>query len=139
MAKFRLNPDTVFEMTVPGTPDPVTFDVPCPTTISLDEAADVFISECAANATKQHVLGAVVIGGSFSGEVEHDEDLDDIAPGVVGDLLLRPMGAVVGSIQIESETFNITSRSVAMSSAGLTTYTCNFVMDDITISAVPTP
>ena len=139
MAKFRLNPDTVFELTVPGDPDPVTYDIPCPISISFDEAVDVFISDCAANAVKEHVLGALVINGSFSGEPENDEELELIDPGVVGDLLLQPMGEVVGDIQIISESFTITSRSVAMSSTGLTTYTCNFVMEDITISAIPEP
>lgn len=137
MAKFRLNPDTVFELTVPGDPFPVTYDIPCPTSISFDEAVDVFISDCAANAVKEHVLGALVATGSFSGEVENDEELELVEPTVVGEMLLQPMGDVVGDIQIVSETLSITSRSVAVSSTGLTTYTCNFVMEDITISAIP--
>jgi len=139
MAKFRLNPDTVFELTVPGDPDPVTYDIPCPTTVSFEEALDVFISECAANTVKERVLGALSVTGSFSGEVENDADLELVEPGVSGELLLQPMGEVEANIEISSETFEIISRSVAMSSTGLTTYTCNFAMYDITISAIPEP
>jgi hypothetical protein len=138
MAKFRLNTDTIFEFTTFDTV-PVTYDVPCPTGITFDETMDTYISDCAANAVKQHVLGAVNITGSFSGEVENDEDLTLVEPGTEVELLLQPTGLVVGNLQITADLLKITGRSVAMSSTGLTTYTCNFVMHDIDILAIPAP
>ena len=131
MAKFRLNPTSVFEIDDE--------DVPCPTSISFDESVDTYISECAAATTKEHVLGSVVITGSFSGEVENDELLGDVAPGVTGTLLLQPFDTTPANIQITSLVLQITSRSLAMSSTGLTTYTCNFVCDDLKIEVIPAP
>jgi hypothetical protein len=131
MAKFRLNPTSVF-----------TIDeevVPCPTSISFDESVDDYISECAGQTVKEHVLGSVVVSGSFSGEVENDELLADVAPSVAGALLLQPFDTTPGNIQITSTNLQITGRSTAFSSTGLGTYTCTFVMDDITIEAIPEP
>jgi len=131
MAKFRLNPDSVFQIDDE--------DVPCPTSISFDESVDTYISECAAQTTKAHVLGSVVITGSFSGEVENNEILGDVEPGVSGTLLLQPFDTTPANIQITSLVLQITSRSTSMSSTGLTTYTCNFVCDDLTIEVIPAP
>lgn len=131
MAKFRLNPSSVFQIDDE--------DIPCPTSISFDESVDTYISECAAATTKEHVLGGVVISGSFSGEVENNEVLGDVAPGVTGTLLLQPYDTTPANIQITSLVLQITSRSTSMSSTGLTSYTCNFVCDDLTIEVIPTP
>lgn len=130
MAKFRLGTTAVFTIAAQT--------VPCPTTISTDETMDVFISECAANAVKEHVLGAKVAGGSFSGEVDSAgaASLAFIAPGVTGALVLQPAGNTAGNLTITSSAFKVTSRSLGMSSTGLTTYTCNFVMDNITIGTI---
>jgi hypothetical protein len=82
------------------------------------------------------VLGAKVVTGSFSGEVEMDDvaELAYVAPLVTGALVLKPAGITAGNISIASSAFKITGRSLSLSSTGLTTYTCNFVMDNITIA-----
>jgi hypothetical protein len=131
MAKFRLNPDSVFEID--------DGEVPCPTSISFDESVDTYISECAGATTKEHVLGSIVVTGSFSGEVDNNEVLGAVEPGTAGELLLQPYDTTPGNLQITSDNIQITSRSLALSSTGLTTYTCNFVCDDLTIAAIPTP
>ena len=130
MAKFRLSSASVF--TIGGNA------VPCPTAVSTDESIDTYISECAGQTVKAHVLGSKVVTGSFSGEVEVDDitELGYIAPAVTGALVLRPAGNTAGNIAITSSAFKITGRSLAFSSTGLTTYTCSFVMDNITIAAI---
>jgi hypothetical protein len=130
MAKFRLTSATVFTIAAQA--------VPCPTSISLDETMDDYISDCAANAVKEHVLGAKAVSGSFSGETEHNgaTALGYVAPGVTGALILQPAGNTAGNITITSSAFKITSRSLGMSATGLTTYTCNFVMDNITVGTI---
>jgi hypothetical protein len=130
MAKFRLSSASVF--TIGGNA------VPCPTSISTDESMDDYISECAGLTVKTHVLGAKVVTGSFSGEVEMDDvaELAYVAPLVTGALVLRPAGITAGNISIASSAFKITGRSLSLSSTGLTTYTCNFVMDNITVAAI---
>lgn len=131
MAKFRLNDDSVFQIDS-GT-------VPCPTSISFSEDVDTYISECAAATTKEHVLGGIVIAGSFSGEVDNNQVLGAVEPGTAGALLLQPFDTTPTNIQITALMLHITSRSTAMSSTGLTTYTCNFVCDDLTIAVIPGP
>lgn len=130
MAKFRLGSTAVF--TIGGNA------VPCPTSIALDESLDVFISDCAANATKEHVLGAKVVSGSFAGEIENNGAVAFayVAPGVTGALVLQPAGNTAGNITITSSAFKVTSRSLSMSSTGLTTYSCNFVMDNVTVGTI---
>jgi hypothetical protein len=130
MAKFRLNSATVFTI--------ATNAVPCPTAFNVDRNMDVYISECATGTVKEHVLGDIVVSGSFSGEIAADgvTALTYIAPKVSGALVLQPMGATGGTVQILSSDFKITSRSLAATTTGLTTYTCNFVMNQITISAI---
>jgi hypothetical protein len=128
MAKFRLSSASIF--TIGGNA------VPCPTSVSFDESVDDYISECAAQTVKAHVLGAMSVSGSFSGEVEADDvtELGYIAPSVTGALILEPAGNTVGNIVVSSSAFKITGRSLAFSSTGLSTYTCTFVMDNITIA-----
>lgn len=130
MAKFRLNPASVF--TIAGQ------TVPCPTTITIDDVADDYVSECAALAAKEHVLGQRNISGSFSGEVESAgaASLAYIAVGVSGALVLRPASTTVGDIGITSTKLQITGRSLTTSTTGLTTYNCTFVCDDLTIAAI---
>ena len=130
MAKFRLTSATVFTIAAQT--------VPCPTSISMDETMDDYISDCAANAVKEHVLGAKAVSGSFSGEVENDgvAGLGYVAPGVTGALVLQPAGNTATYITITSSAFKIISRSMGMSATGLTTYTCNFVMDNVTVGAI---
>lgn len=133
MAKFRLNPSSVFQIDEE--------DVPCPTSIDFDESLDNYISECAGQTVKENVLGSLVVSGSFSGEVENDDvtNLTYVAPGVAGPLLLQPYDTTAGNIQIVSDNLQITGRSIATSSTGLTTYTCTFVCDDFTVEAIPVP
>ena len=131
MAKFRLNSASVF--TINGQ------TMPCPTSVTLDENVDVYISECATATVKEHVLGDTVVSGSFSGEVADDgaTALGHTAPGVTGALVLRPAGITAGMIAITSTDIKITSQNISASTTGLTTYTCNFVMNNITIAAIP--
>jgi hypothetical protein len=63
-------------------------------------------------------------------------ELAYVAPLVTGALVLRPAGITAGNISIASSAFKITGRSLSLSSTGLTTYTCNFVMDNITVAAI---
>lgn len=128
MAKFRLSSATVF--TIGGNA------VPCPTSFDVDESLDDYISECAGQTVKAHVLGSKSVSGSFSGEVEADDvaELAYVAPGVSAALIFEPAGTTVGNIVISSSAFKITGRSIAFSSTGLSTYTCTYVMDNITIA-----
>jgi hypothetical protein len=130
MAKFRLNSATIFTI--------ATNAVPCPTSFTLDRNMDVYVSDCATATVKEHVLGDVVVSGSFSGEIAADgvTALTYIEPKVAGALVFQPMGNTGGKIQILSSDLKITSRSLATTTTGLTTYTCNFVMNQVTISAI---
>jgi hypothetical protein len=130
MAKFRLGSTAVFTI--------ATNAVPCPTSFSMDRNMDVYVSECATGTVKEHVLGDIVVSGSFSGEIAADgvTALTYIAPKVSGALLFQPAGNGGGNLQIVSSDFKITSRSLSASTTGLTTYTCNFVMNQITVSAI---
>ena len=87
-----------------------------------------------AHLERAHILGQRTVGGSFSGEVESDADteLAYVAKGVSGALLLQPNGTTGGDLKFTATRLLITSRDVAMTSTGLTTYTCNFVLDDLT-------
>lgn len=131
MAKFRIGSTAVFTI--------ATQAVPCPTSFVLDESMDDYISDCATNAVKQHVLGAKNVTGSFSGEVEDNGvvALGYVAPGVSGALNFQPAGTTTGFITITSTKIQITGRSFNTSATGLTTFTCQFVLDDITIAAAP--
>ena len=60
-----------------------------------------------------------------------------VGVGVAGALVLRPTGATTGELDITSTNMQITSLDLAMSTTGLTTYTVNFVCDDLTWGAVP--
>ena len=126
MTKFRLNSNSVFTI--------ATNTVPCPTSITLNDAADDYVSNCAGLTNKAHILGQRTVGGSFSGEVESDADteLAYVAKGVSGALLLQPNGTTGGDLKFTATRLLITGRDVAMTSTGLTTYTCSFVLDDLT-------
>lgn len=131
MTKFRLSASTVF--TLDGNA------VPCPTQVTFNEVNDNFQSMCAGNTIKANVAGLGNITGSISGEVDAAgvTTMGYIAVGTAGALVLRPTGATTGELDITSTNMQITSLSEAFSSTGLTTYTANFVCDDLTWDAVP--
>ena len=131
MAKFRLNSTTVF-----------TFDgnaVPCPTGITFNEVNENYLSECPSQTIKANVAGIGNLTGSISGEVDAAgaTTMGYIAVGTAGALVLQPTGATSGELSISSTNMQITSLNETLSSTGLTTYTANFVLDDLTWGAVP--
>ena len=129
MAKFRLNPNSVFTI--------ATNAVPCPTSITINDVADEYASMCAGLTNRAHILGSRTITGSFSGEVESDADaeLAYVAKGVSGALLLQPNGTTATHIKWTATTMLITGRDVSLSSTGLTTYTCTFALNDLTLGS----
>ena len=131
MAMFRLSASTVFS--IDGN------NVPCPTSITFNEVNDDYVSNCAGSAIKEHVAGLGNITGSFSGEIDAvgAATLGYVVVGTAGALVLRPTGAVEDELDISSTNLQITSLDVAFSSTGLSTYTCNFVCDDLTWDDVP--
>jgi hypothetical protein len=128
--KFRLNSASVF--TLGGNA------IPCVTTITLDESADDYISQCMGNTSKSHILGLVNITGSFTGEIEDDEitEFAYIQVGDSGAMILKPAGNTTGQLNFTSTKMQITQRSPAFSSQALTTYSASFVLDDLTIAAI---
>ena len=132
MAKFRLNNASVLSIN--------SQTITCVTEVNLDEAVDVYISECEDGASfKSQVLGGMTINGSLTYEVETTGAavMAYLAPLVTGAFLLQPNGAVTDDIQITALACTITGRSVATSRTGLVTATATFFLNDITVEAIP--
>jgi hypothetical protein len=130
MAKFRLNPASVF--TIGGNA------IACVTEVTIDEAADDYMSNCSGQTFRTHVDGMVNVTGSANFEIETDDvtELGYIEPGDNGALVLRPAGITAGMINIASTNLIVLSRSVTFSSTGLATGSFTFVCDDLAITAI---
>ena len=133
MTKFTLNNNSVFS--IGGNA------ITCVTTITIDQAVDDIISECfGADSYKEHVLAGINITGSFTMELESDDDtvLGYFAPKTSGAMVLQPYNAVAASIQYTSTNMQITGRTpLTASRSGLSTASGTFVLDDLTIAAIP--
>lgn len=134
MAKFRLSKDSVLTVN--------SQTITCATEFTLDEAADSYISECEdSNYYKPQVVGGKLINGTITIEVEHTGNamLGYLAPRVTGALLFQPNGTGVGDIKISANAIFITGRSLSTSRTGLTTATCSFFLNDLTVEGNPAP
>lgn len=131
MAKFRLNSNSVFTMGGNA--------IPCVTDISIDTAADDYVAECMGSTSKEHVAGLTDITGSFSGLVEATGAtlMNYVQTGDSGAMVLNPAGTTTGQLTLTSTMMTIISFSMTMSTKGLTAYSCNFVLNDLTIGSLP--
>lgn len=104
--------------------------------VNTSEAIDVYLVNVAAVADKVTVTGhkEASLAVNVLPETDDVTMLGYFDPGDSGAIVFKPVGAVSGSIQIDSTNGTVVSRDGPVSVDGLTAWSFNINLDDFAIS-----